>query len=74
MAANIAIIEKTQGKRADVTAEAGLTGEEARHRLEKFGSNAIPDTSVHPLRTAIESAVFWTLDLRRSAVTVTSLS
>jgi H+-transporting ATPase len=57
MAANIAIIEKTQGKKADVTAEAGLTGDEARRRLEKFGSNAIPDTSVHPLRTAIEK--FW---------------
>jgi H+-transporting ATPase len=65
MAANIAIIEKTQGKKADVTAEGGLTGDEARRRLEKFGSNAIPDTSVHPLRTAIEkfsAPVPWMLE------------
>jgi len=35
----------------------GLTGDEARVRLEKFGPNAMPDTSVHPLRMAIEK--FW---------------
>jgi len=27
----------------------GLTSEEARHRLEKFGPNSMPDTSMHPL-------------------------
>src|ERR1700679_1601772 len=35
----------------------GLTTEEARTRLAKFGPNAIPDTSVHPLRMAFEQ--FW---------------
>jgi H+-transporting ATPase len=35
----------------------GLTGDEARRRLEKFGPNAMPDTGVHPLRTAL--AKFW---------------
>lgn len=35
----------------------GLTGEEAKNRLQKSGPNAMPDTSVHPLRTTIEK--FW---------------
>jgi H+-transporting ATPase len=35
----------------------GLTSDEARHRLEKFGPNAMPDTAVHPLRMALEK--FW---------------
>jgi H+-transporting ATPase len=35
----------------------GLTSAEARTRLAKSGPNAMPDTSVHPLRTAIEK--FW---------------
>ena len=35
----------------------GLTGDEARRRLEKFGPNAVPDTALHPLRMAIEK--FW---------------
>jgi H+-transporting ATPase len=35
----------------------GLTSDEARRRLEKFGPNAMPDTSVHPLRMALEK--FW---------------
>jgi H+-transporting ATPase len=36
----------------------GLTGDEARGRLEKFGPNAMPDTALHPLRMALEK--FWT--------------
>jgi hypothetical protein len=28
----------------------GLTSEEARHRLNKFGLDAVPDTSVHLLQ------------------------
>ncbi|MGO9173171.1 MAG: HAD-IC family P-type ATPase [Rhodomicrobium sp.] len=36
----------------------GLTSDEARGRLEKFGPNAMPDTSMHPLRMAVEK--FWT--------------
>ncbi len=36
---------------------AGLTSDEARRRLEKIGPNAMPDTSVHPLRMALEK--FW---------------
>ena len=39
-------------------ANAGLTSSEARTRLEKFGPNAMPDTSAHPLRRAL--AKFWT--------------
>ena len=35
----------------------GLTASEASRRLEKFGANAMPDTSMHPLRMAIEK--FW---------------
>ena len=35
----------------------GLTSDEARGRLEKFGPNAMPDTSVHPFRMALEK--FW---------------
>jgi H+-transporting ATPase len=31
----------------------GLTSEEARLRLEKFGPNAVPDTAVHPLLRAL---------------------
>ena len=35
----------------------GLTDEEAHSRLAKFGPNAMPDTSLHPLRMALEK--FW---------------
>ena len=36
----------------------GLTSDEARTRLAKFGPNAMPDTSPHPWRMALEK--FWT--------------
>jgi H+-transporting ATPase len=43
---------------ADVGAGAesspGLTSEEARHLLDRFGPNSMPDTSSHPARMAIE--------------------
>jgi H+-transporting ATPase len=42
----------------DGAAYAGLTSSEARIRLQKFGPNAMPDTSAHPLRRAL--AKFWT--------------
>ncbi len=35
----------------------GLSADEVHRRLEKFGPNAIPDTSQHPLRRALEK--FW---------------
>jgi H+-transporting ATPase len=35
----------------------GLTADEARRRLVKFGPNAIPDTTMHPLRRALDK--FW---------------
>src|ERR1700685_2847005 len=35
----------------------GLTSDEARRRLVKFGPNAMPDTALHPLRMALEK--FW---------------
>jgi H+-transporting ATPase len=37
--------------------QAGLSSDEARGRLAKFGPNAMPDSSVHPLRMAVEK--FW---------------
>ncbi len=41
----------------DVTPSTGLTGDEARLRLQKFGSNTIPDTALNPLRRALTK--FW---------------
>jgi len=41
----------------DSTPSTGLTSDEARRRLEKFGPNAVPDTAMHPLRRAL--AKFW---------------
>jgi H+-transporting ATPase len=35
----------------------GLTSTEARERLQKFGPNAMPDISMHPLRVALQK--FW---------------
>jgi H+-transporting ATPase len=35
----------------------GLTSDETRRILEKFGPNALPDTAQHPLRMALEK--FW---------------
>ena len=42
---------------ADVGQQNGLTSDEVRGRLDKFGPNAMPDTSAHPLRRALEK--FW---------------
>jgi H+-transporting ATPase len=42
---------------ANVSPQNGLTSDEARGRLEKFGPNKMPDTALHPLRMAIEK--FW---------------
>ena len=36
----------------------GLSDDEAGLRLKKFGANATPDTSVHPIRSALNK--FWT--------------
>ena len=41
----------------DVGLQNGLTTSEANRRLAKSGANAMPDTSMHPLRMAIEK--FW---------------
>jgi H+-transporting ATPase len=41
----------------DAHLASGLTSDEARHRLEKFGPNAVPDTAMHPLRRALTK--FW---------------
>ena len=41
----------------DAHLSSGLTSEEARRRLEKFGPNAVPDTAMHPLRRALTK--FW---------------
>jgi H+-transporting ATPase len=39
------------------SAPAGLTSDEARRRLEKFGPNAVPDTALDPFRRALTK--FW---------------
>src|SRR5208283_4108523 len=41
----------------DVPLPTGLTSDDARRRLEKFGPNAVPDPAVHPLRRALTK--FW---------------
>ena len=40
-----------------ITCRAGLTSDEARARLAKFGPNAMPDTAIRPWRMAL--AKFW---------------
>jgi len=35
----------------------GLSSDEAGSRLQKFGSNSMPDTSTHPIRSALGK--FW---------------
>ena len=45
------------GAAAKANLPGGLTSDEARRRLEKFGPNAMPDTALHPLRMALEK--FW---------------
>jgi H+-transporting ATPase len=40
-----------------ITQQSGLTTEEAQRRLKTLGPNTMPDTSVHPLRMAVEK--FW---------------
>jgi hypothetical protein len=40
---------------ADTGPQNGLASNEAYQRLEKFGPNAMPDTSMHPLRMALEN-------------------
>ena len=47
----------TSASVADVSAPNGLTSDEARRLLEKFGPNAVPDTALHPLRMALDK--FW---------------
>ena len=46
-----------QASLKDATPLTGLTSEEVRQRLEKFGPNTVADTSMHPLRRAL--AKFW---------------
>ena len=41
----------------DLPLPAGLTNDEVRRRLEKFGPNAVSDTVLHPLRRALLK--FW---------------
>jgi H+-transporting ATPase len=42
-------------KKSAAAPPSGLTSDEATRRLEKFGPNAMPDTSVHPLRMVLGS-------------------
>jgi len=56
-AANDKVSTAGGGAEASRGSPIGLTSDEARRRLERFGPNAMPDTSVHPLRRALEK--FW---------------
>src|ERR1700691_2641259 len=49
--------DKSAGNAKDGS-PSGLTSEEAATRLKKFGPNAMPDETVHPLRSALSK--FWT--------------
>ncbi|MGD0073823.1 MAG: HAD-IC family P-type ATPase [Candidatus Binataceae bacterium] len=49
--------DKSAGNATDGSPN-GLTSDEAAIRLKKFGPNAMPDTSAHPLRSALSK--FWT--------------
>jgi H+-transporting ATPase len=57
----VAVRERSRPAESPVAAKdelsSGLTDEEARSRLAEFGPNAMPDTSLHPLRLALEK--FW---------------
>ena len=44
-------------KAPEVISKGGLTTDEARRRLAKSGPNAMPDTSAHPIRVALDK--FW---------------
>jgi H+-transporting ATPase len=50
-------IAATANGSPDIVSKGGLTSDVARRQLAKFGPNAMPDTSVHPLRMALEK--FW---------------
>ena len=52
-----ATMDKSAGNTSDGV-PSGLTREEADARLKKFGANAMPDASAHPLRSALSK--FWT--------------
>ena len=41
----------------EVPPPTGLTGDEARRRIDKFGPNVVPDTATNPLRRAMNK--FW---------------
>ena len=47
----------TSDAAAEVVSKEGLTSDDAHRRLAKFGPNAMPDTSVHPLLMALK--MFW---------------
>ena len=60
MSTSCIVAASSESKTAKPTrniASIGLTGDEARARLEKDGRNLMPDTSAHPLRSAL--AKFW---------------
>jgi H+-transporting ATPase len=55
-AANSTALTTTEGSGEDNLSR-GLTSDEARARLAKYGPNAMPDTTVRPWRMAL--AKFW---------------
>ncbi|MHB8446555.1 MAG: HAD-IC family P-type ATPase [Rudaea sp.] len=59
MAAQLTAAAASSAQSATVidSAPGGLSSDEVRRRLEKSGPNAVPDTSLHPLRRALEK--FW---------------
>ena len=62
---NVSTLSATSASASTVDLQNGLTRDEARRRLEKFGPNALPDTTVHPLRRAMSklwAPVPWMLE------------
>ncbi len=54
---NSTVLAETTKNRDEENASRGLTSEEARARLAKYGLNAMPDTAMRPWRMAL--AKFW---------------
>jgi H+-transporting ATPase len=57
IAAHSTVLERPAQGSCEDSRSRGLTGDEARAQLAKFGPNAMPDTAIRPLRMAL--AKFW---------------
>ena len=55
--ANSTVLERPAQGQGEDSPSPGLTSDEARERLAKYGPNAMPDTAMRPWRMAL--AKFW---------------